>query len=296
MYDFLQDFIIQASSLNNTKYATEFGESDILVDLNKLSLGADEFKRLGQLLRLNQEIKTKSNELIDFVLKFESIIEERVKLIKSVNKRLGKSNSDGVNSLENFDFKQFAESFINDPDNPDAYHNQQIELYERYCKTCINPLRVLTTVDHYRGYLESMILAYEGDFNQSVKFRAIKHLGNEFIKTKGISKKSDIKSVYKGVQSFIDDYINTAYLKEEPFIQLPKTSENTPVYILDMYNKWQENNNDNTYIQLGTPAGNKTFEHFFETVFVPILKEMYPDNMFVRDLTDVLVTDSVTGI
>jgi hypothetical protein len=39
--------------LNNTEYTTEYGTSDIAVDLNKLALGADEFKRLGQLLRLN---------------------------------------------------------------------------------------------------------------------------------------------------------------------------------------------------------------------------------------------------
>jgi hypothetical protein len=53
LYDFLLEFVGQASSLKNTKYTTAYGESDIKDDLNKLALGADEFKRLGQFLRLN---------------------------------------------------------------------------------------------------------------------------------------------------------------------------------------------------------------------------------------------------
>jgi hypothetical protein len=58
---------------------------------------------------------------------------------------------------------------------------------------------VLTTVPHYRGYFESMILAYEGDYLQSVKFRAIKHLGNKFIADQKIKIGSEKTAVYKGV-------------------------------------------------------------------------------------------------
>ena len=296
LYDFLEEFIGQASSLANTKYVTEYGESDILIDLNKLVLGADEFKRLGQLLRLNQEIKTKSDELINFVQKFETIIVERAKLIRSVNKRLEIKSPDGITKLETFDFKEFAESFINNPDNPEAYHNKQIAFYEQFCKTCINPLRVLTSVDHYKGYLESMIYAYEGDYTQSIKFRAIKHLGNTFIDSAKVVKASDRKAVYKGVQSFVDDYINNAYLKEQSLLQLPKSSEENPTYIIDMYGKLQENNNENTHIQLGTSLGNETFEQFFENTFIPALKRAHSNNIFVRDLTSVLITDSVSGV
>jgi hypothetical protein len=53
MYDFLNEFIEQNSTLSNANYETEYGQSNIIDDLNKLSLGADEFKRLGQFLRLN---------------------------------------------------------------------------------------------------------------------------------------------------------------------------------------------------------------------------------------------------
>jgi hypothetical protein len=186
-YNFLTDFVDSARTAIATKYDTEYGESNIADDLNKLALGADEFKRLGQFLRLNQEIKTKSSELIDFVQKIESCITERVSLMKKVKQRLGEKYE--ADDVENFDFLEFAKSFISDPDNPEAYHNKQIELYEQYCKTCINPLRVLTSVDHYKGYLEALIMAYNGDFMKSVKFRAIKTIGNSFINNFKISSK-----------------------------------------------------------------------------------------------------------
>ena len=82
-----------------------------------------------------------------------------------------------------------------------------------------------------------MIYAYEGDYTQSIKFRAIKHLGNTFIDSAKVVKASDRKAVYKGVQSFVDDYINNAYLKEQSLLQLPKSSEENPTYIIDMYGK-----------------------------------------------------------
>jgi hypothetical protein len=47
MFDFFMDFINQTATLQNTDYVTEYGNSNIVSDLNKLALGADEFKRLG---------------------------------------------------------------------------------------------------------------------------------------------------------------------------------------------------------------------------------------------------------
>jgi hypothetical protein len=97
---------------------------------------------------------------------------------------------------------KFAKSFISNPNatnTEEAYHLQCIEMYETHCKSCINPLRVLTSVDHYKGYLESLVMAYYGDYNKSVKFRAIKHLGNDFISNYKVSSKAEKTSVLKGV-------------------------------------------------------------------------------------------------
>lgn len=294
MNDYLNEFIEQTYTLVNANYETEYGQSNIVEDLNKLALGADEFKRLGQFLRLNQEIKTKSDELITFIQNIENCITSRIGVIKKYNRRMGISNKD-LDDLESFDFKLFAESFINnDPD--DTYWKDQVELYEKYCKTCINPLRILTSVDHYKGYLESMILAYEGDYTKSVKFRAIKHLGNNFITYANISNSNEKKTVYKGVKNFVDDYINNTYLKSQPLLKLPKSSEQNPVFYINQNNEIKENTNSNTELQLGTEYDNKTFEYFFETTFINALKNSkFRGNKFVRDLSDQLVIDPVSG-
>lgn len=295
LHNFFNEYVSQVSTLRDTKYTTAYGTSDIKDDLNKLALGADEFKRLGQFLRLNQEIKTKPDELISFVQKIENVLVDRAKLIKRVKQRLGESYEPSE-QIAAFDFKKFAESFISRPNDPNAYHNKWIELYEQNCKTCINPLRVLTTVDHYKGYLESMILAYEGDYMKSVKFRAIKHLGNTFIQNYKVQSSQEKTQVYKGVQNFVDDYMNNAYLSSQPIFKLPKTTKDRTVKIYDIYGNAQENTVVSAPIQLGTEQGNITFEHFFEDVFLPALKQQKSDNEFIRDLDSVLVTDSVTGI
>lgn len=297
LHDFFTEYVGQVNTLKYTKYTTAYGESDIKDDLNKLALGADEFKRLGQFLRLNQEIKTKPDELISFVLKIENVIVDRAKLIKRVKKRLGESY-DPDPKIETFDFKEFAESFISNPNDPNAYHNKLIELYEQNCKTCVNPLRILTTVPHYRGYLESMILAYEGDYLKSTKFRAIKHIGNTFIKNYKVQNSTEKTQVYKGVQTFVDDYINNAYLSEQPEFILPKTTKDRTVYIYDVTGEPIQTTSAKASIKLGTEGGNITFEHFFEDVFLPALQNSaeFGDNEFVKNLTSVLVTDSVTGI
>ena len=292
LHDFLVDFASQAVALQQTNYLTPYGSSNLVADLNKLALGADEFKRLGQFLRLNQEIKTKPDELIDFVQKIETCIGDRIKLINRVNKRLNKDVS--LSEIQQFDFLEFAKSFVNDPNNPEAYHNKQIALYEKYCKTCINPLRVLTTVDHYKGYLESMIMAYYGDYSKSIKFRAIKQLGNAFIKEYKVGSKAEKSAVIKGVQNFVDDYINTAYLRSEPLLKLPPTTKTRKVQIIDADGEGHDVT-AGTHISLGTVGSNKTFEHFFENIFIPALKNAEQGNEFVDSIQQVLVTDPNTG-
>ena len=117
-----------------------------------------------------------------------------------------------------------------------------------------------------------MIIAYEGDYYKSVKFRAIKNLGNNFIRDYKVQSPSAITSVYKGVQTFVDEYMNNAYLSTQELFHIPRHSEENPVYIIDENNNKHNNVYDNTYIQLGTENGNKTFESFFENIFITELK------------------------
>ncbi|MGM9533210.1 hypothetical protein [Intestinibacter sp.] len=56
-------------------------------------------------------------------------------------------------------------------------------------KKSYNPLRIIHDVPHYRGYVESFLLAYKGVQEKSVKFRAIEEISKDFIEQAKISNK-----------------------------------------------------------------------------------------------------------
>ena len=49
--------------MNSGNYDTVYGKSVIATDLETLALGADEYKEIGKILRLNQEVKTNALDL-----------------------------------------------------------------------------------------------------------------------------------------------------------------------------------------------------------------------------------------
>jgi hypothetical protein len=91
--DFLLEYIGDvAMSRLNSGIITRYGMSNLFADLDKLAMGADEMKELGKILRANQEIKTRPDELIQQVANVEECITRRLSRINSFNTRYGKDN------------------------------------------------------------------------------------------------------------------------------------------------------------------------------------------------------------
>ena len=90
----------------------------------KESFYTNKVSYISQFPALFQDISVQNNlELISFVNKIEQCLKDRTTIIKNTNKRLSIKNRDGINSVKNFDFKLFAESFLLNPKDPNAYHN-----------------------------------------------------------------------------------------------------------------------------------------------------------------------------
>jgi hypothetical protein len=74
--------------------------------------------------------------------------------------------------LGNKDYKNLykidIKRFVTEP----SYAKERIALYD-IVKTSFNPLEVLTTVPHYKGYTETLYLGYEANKSKSAKFRYI---------------------------------------------------------------------------------------------------------------------------
>jgi hypothetical protein len=152
-------------------------------------------------------------------------------------------------------FKNFAQAYFNKDSNPDQY-NAIIAYYDKHAKTCLNPLLILTDVDNYKGYFESLIADYFGMYTHSIKFRTMETLGKDFIIFNKVKNKKEKQQVYKGIEHFVDDYIINSYLQRKN-INLPKGS----TIITQTNNKKCDSK---TNIILGNKYSNQTFIKFFE--------------------------------
>ena len=147
-------------------------------------------KQLGKILRLNQEIKTNAADLLGQVANIEEAIIRRAKQYKSQlgRKGINKKNFKGDPEVKRIIFsrkldKPFSEGgykidiekFMTNP----TYADQVIRVYD-LIKQSYNPLRVLKTVPHYKGYSESLYSAYKGLKNKSVKFRIVSDRVGDF--------------------------------------------------------------------------------------------------------------------
>lgn len=146
-----------------------FGTSDIFLDIDTLAMGADEFKLLGKILRVNQEVKTNPYELIQQVANVENCIINRINKIKSFNRRHSGESSItaeylGVNMLEIKDPQTLNDMFkvdINRFFAEEGYAQEKIKQYDAVMQS-FNPLRIIRDVPHYRGYWETVYCAAKG--------------------------------------------------------------------------------------------------------------------------------------
>jgi len=107
MISYLSDVALSKVGTLQDNY---YGKSDIFLDLDRLAMGADEMKKIGQILRVNQEIKTRPLELIQQVSRIENCISDRIATIKTFNTRHGEAN-------------QIKAVYV-DPKNPDTKTNK----------------------------------------------------------------------------------------------------------------------------------------------------------------------------
>ena len=109
--------------------------------LRQLAYGADEMRTLGSFYSLNQGLPTTPSELLQKVLQFQDIINDRIEVIRAEAKRLGRPlNIDPIN----VDIIKFVYD--------EKYRNRLIKKYNEF-KDTYNVLDNLT-VEHYFGYLQ----------------------------------------------------------------------------------------------------------------------------------------------
>lgn len=243
----------------------------------ELAKGADEMRRLGSILSLNQGLKTNTINLIRQV----ALIEDSVYNAYLQNKNDPRYQT---KSQKHENLLVDISKFVFD----EQYRNEVIKKYDNY-KHTFNILDVIAHNSHTMEYIKTLAITHN-ELMKTYKYRTI----YDILKNRTINKKNSVK-----ILKCINDNIVNTYLENKYFF-IPRGNKiidaDGNTYILK----------EDTKIRLGTVDGNATFRMFIENVIIPnskkgIITENQQDvsiiknNKFISDLVSDVSTNTVLG-
>lgn len=294
--DFMEQYISDVKlELNSGNYDTVYGKSVIATDLETLALGADEYKEIGKILRLNQEVKTNALDLQNQVANIEEVITRRLRQLARVENR-GSYYSHGAtkDELKNPDkYKIDLEKFLYD----EVYQQEKIAQYDRI-KQSYNVLRVLTTDPQYKGYMETLYMAHQGLLNKQLKYRFTVGKIADFIQKNKVTSNLQ-QQVLKNGNNYVDYKLRQNWMRDSNIqITIPGSTDKMKTYaFIGTPNSYSQLYFDKT-IQLGTDIGDANFKLWMEQTLIPRLKAdpTLKDNIFIQHLSPIVNSRTNLGM
>lgn len=294
--DFMEQYIADVKlELNSGNYDTVYGKSVIATDLETLALGADEYKEIGKILRLNQEVKTNALDLQNQVANIEEVITRRLRQLARVENR-GSHYSHGAtkDELKNPDkYKIDLEKFLYD----EVYQQEKISQYDRI-KQSYNVLRVLTTDPQYKGYMETLYMAHQGLLNKQLKYKFTVGKIADFIQKNKVAGNLQ-QQVLKNGNNYVDYKLRQNWMRDSKIqITIPGSTDKIKTYaFMGTLNSYSQLYFDKT-IQLGTDMGDANFKLWMEQTLIPKLKTdpALKDNIFIQHLSPIVNSRTNLGM
>lgn len=294
--DFMEQYIADVKlELNSGNYDTVYGKSVIATDLETLALGADEYKEIGKILRLNQEVKTNALDLQNQVANIEEVITRRLRQLTRVKNRGGSdTHSATKDELKNPDkYKIDLEKFLYD----EVYQQEKIAQYDRI-KQSYNVLRVLTTDPQYKGYMETLYMAHQGLLNKQLKYRFTVGKIADFIQKNKVTGNLQ-QQVLKNGNNYVDYKLRQKWMRDSKIqITIPGSTDKMKTYaFIGTPNSYSQLYFDKT-IQLGTDMGDANFKLWMEQTLIPRLKAdpTLKDNIFIQHLSPIVNSRTNLGM
>ena len=294
--DFMEQYIADVQlELNSGNYDTVYGKSVIATDLETLALGADEYKEIGKILRLNQEVKTNALDLQNQVANIEEVITRRLRQLARVENRGSYySHSATKDELKNPDkYKIDLEKFLYD----EVYQQEKIAQYDRI-KQSYNVLRVLTTDPQYKGYMETLYMAHQGLLNKQLKYRFTVGKIADFIQKNKVAGNLQ-QQVLKNGNNYVDYKLRQNWMRDSNIqITIPGSTDRMKTYaFIGTTNSYSQLYFDKT-IQLGTDMGDANFKLWMEQTLIPKLKAdpTLKDNIFIQHLSPIVNSRTNLGM
>lgn len=294
--DFMEQYIADVKlELDSGSYDTVYGKSVIATDLETLALGADEYKEIGKILRLNQEVKTNALDLQNQVANIEEVITRRLRQLARVENR-GSYYSHGAtkDELKNPDkYKIDLEKFLYD----EVYQQEKIAQYDRI-KQSYNVLRVLTTDPQYKGYMETLYMAHQGLLNKQLKYRFTVGKIADFIQKNKVTGNLQ-QQVLKNGNNYVDYKLRQNWMRDSKIqITIPGSTDKMKTYaFIGTPNSYSQLYFDKT-IQLGTDMGDANFKLWMEQTLIPKFKAdpILKDNIFIQHLSPIVNSRTNLGM
>lgn len=294
--DFMEQYIADVKlELNSGNYDTVYGKSVIATDLETLALGADEYKEIGKILRLNQEVKTNALDLQNQVANIEEVITRRLRQLARVENRGSYySHSATKDELKNPDkYKIDLEKFLYD----EVYQQEKIAQYDRI-KQSYNVLRVLTTDPQYKGYMETLYMAHQGLLNKQLKYRFTVGKIADFIQKNKVTGNLQ-QQVLKNGNNYVDYKLRQKWMRDSKIqITIPGSTDKMKTYaFIGTPNSYSQLYFDKT-IQLGTDMGDANFKLWMEQTLIPKFKvdPALKDNIFIQHLSPIVNSRTNLGM
>lgn len=268
VFNQIKDFILDYTR----QVDTVIRNIDTFNDIRTLSEGAAEMRTLGQLLGINQGIKTKADEFIKQVQIIERAIYDKTKDPKDI-----------INLTQ----------FVMDPE----YRKEQIIKYEDV-KHSFNILDIVSTVPHFLEYITNLAEANE-ELNSSFIFRSTKVMSLAISDRLKYNREDKIT---KGIANFLNDYLIKQWMSRTEAEQLKPIAIPKGNKIFDK-NGVESELKEPTTIKLGTDEANATFRAWFENEVIPNLKrgeirpgihnEEVENNKFIKDIGNSVVNNTI---
>lgn len=259
----------------NTLTEKDLHNMEVLLDLKERS---DELTRLGRFGSLNQGIKTKLVDKINYINQLESFISGKFKKFNSSNKL----NPDDEGYLPtNFDLLKFIQD--------EEYKQQMIDNYEQ-AKDKFNILDIITSVPHFSKMLTALAVDSKVLGAYTVKNNLAKELTIKALQDRAIVQltQKDMSEVNR----FISDAIIIKFLKSNIVGNISLTPG------MKMYNstgKIVPVPSIGKTLDLGNVFDRATFKLWFEEEFIPDQKRINSNNKFIQALTSTYFKNQYGG-
>lgn len=278
--DFLKDifeWINYREIIDNDKITRGENQYSILEQIRKLNSFNEEMGDLRQVLKLNQGLPNSVQDQLSWINSFKNILQ---KAAERQNKKVNEESDTPLSKFSKYNGGKL-DLDLNEFLYNEEYQQLAIAAYDSV-KVGVNILDVMLGVPHYRGYMKTMNILYEGGKAVSINYRTQANIAKTILPKFSLNAEQQQK-FFKTLNPVIFERVNNYFLYQQQIeLKVPQFKIEKGKLI---ESRDEKGNLQFRTIKLGTKEGNQIFKDYCVQYIFPYLKNNYPDNSFVKAIS-----------